>query len=268
MRCLTHLHVVLRWLDTPSEILRLHAAVDELEAAAALGDPAALTRAVLQAATAAAAVSPTLGSAISPRTAREARSLLKVARRRYRTAHWRRELLRLGILAGLVPALVAAGWYAAVLAGVLFRNIAGDGLRTTYFKDAHLEQACERTTLFRLSRDFTLAPLPRKLGSHPFSFRATGYLQVPRDGDYSFFSQCDDGLRVMLDGQVLMENWGPNNWRTSGRHANNVHLKAGAHELLVEYYFEEGEPIFVIKWKGGGIPPNTIIGYPYATRRK
>jgi hypothetical protein len=48
-------------------------------------------------------------------------------------------------------------------------------------------------------------------------------------------SISDDGIRVYVDGERLIDNWTPH-----GSEVDNVEIRPGRHELRVEYYQVDG----------------------------
>lgn len=65
-----------------------------------------------------------------------------------------------------------------------------------------------------------------------FYVRWSGKLTLRDGGNYSFFTESDDGSRLWIDGKVVVNNGGVHGMlRKSGM----VELEAGEHELLVEF---------------------------------
>jgi len=81
-----------------------------------------------------------------------------------------------------------------------------------------------------------------------FTARWTGSLTVPASmGDVALSAVSDDGVRVWLDNQLCIDNWGPNN---SSATESMVVVKAGqAHQLRVEYLELTGNAIVSLKWR-------------------
>lgn len=136
-----------------------------------------------------------------------------------------------------------------------------EGLAVTYFRGSNFEtQACRRTEL-DMQKDYGDKPPPRVPGNN-FSSRWEGFLLVPEEGDYAFFSQNIGGLRIYIDGACIVDNANGRHWLTSGMHAN-LHLSQGAHAFRVEHFSQQAEAALRIRWTGGPIPPNTVIAVPY-----
>ena len=63
---------------------------------------------------------------------------------------------------------------------------------------------------------------------------ATATVDLP-PGTYTLRSISDDGIRVYVDGERLIDNWTPH-----GSEVDNVEIRPGRHELRVEYYQVDG----------------------------
>ena len=74
-------------------------------------------------------------------------------------------------------------------------------------------------------------------------------------GDYKFHATVDDGVRVYIDGILLIDQW------TNGFHNDITNtflgLGAGNHQVTVEYYETQGDALIQVWWErvtgdGGG----------------
>lgn len=72
-----------------------------------------------------------------------------------------------------------------------------------------------------------------------FSARYRATITMPKDETYTFYVRADDGVRVILDGKTIIDDWGDHQARTK---TETVALKAGQkHHLAIEYYDRGGE---------------------------
>ncbi len=88
-----------------------------------------------------------------------------------------------------------------------------------------------------------------------FAVRHTGQLQVNSAGDYNLFVKSDEGSRVWLDGQLLIDH--------DGRHGFTeksapITLTAGFHDVRVDYFENVGNAGLVVSWAGPGIAKQVI----------
>jgi beta-glucosidase len=68
-----------------------------------------------------------------------------------------------------------------------------------------------------------------------FSARWTGYFIPQKTGDYRFYTNADDGVRLYLDGKQVIEDW---NRHVETVNSYGVHLEAGKPYAIKLEYFE------------------------------
>jgi len=92
---------------------------------------------------------------------------------------------------------------------------------------------------------------------HPvdhFSVRWTGYFIPKKSGDYKFFTSADDGVRLYIDDEILIDDWLPQSQTVEN---GAKHLEAGkAYKIRLEYFEAVGSAII-----GFGVTPaDSFIG--------
>lgn len=149
----------------------------------------------------------------------------------------------------------------------LYSILSLDGLAVTYFRGKNFEEKICGRTEKAVVRDYEDRSPAWRVPSKNFSAIWQGILRVPETAGYSFFSQSDDGLRLIIDGKKIIDNWQDQSWDASATGVQ-VHLAAGDHTIAVEHYNSEGESALRVKWSGGPIPPNTVLAAPYLRKHK
>jgi hypothetical protein len=81
-----------------------------------------------------------------------------------------------------------------------------------------------------------------------FSARWSGQLSV-EPGTYTFFAQADDGIRVYLDGRLLINEWHISNGEQVYSAQANV---TGSPKLVVEYFENTGQARVRLWWRQTG----------------
>jgi chitinase len=76
-----------------------------------------------------------------------------------------------------------------------------------------------------------------------FSARWTATLDFPA-GRYQFSTHTDDGVRLLVDGRLIIENW----WPMRGYQYATVDLPAGPHTLVMEYYERTEAALAGLSW--------------------
>lgn len=79
------------------------------------------------------------------------------------------------------------------------------------------------------------SPFPAMLGNQNFSIRWVGYIKAPVTGLYTFYTNSDDGARVIIDGLIFIDYWE----ECCSEHSGQIYLEAGKLYPFV-YEFREG----------------------------
>jgi glucose/arabinose dehydrogenase len=84
-----------------------------------------------------------------------------------------------------------------------------------------------------------------------FYARWTGVLRVEKAGKIQFWTESDDGSRLVIDGKVVVDNGGVHPMTEK---AGAAELTAGDHEVKIEFYQGGGEAGCKVSWQppGGG----------------
>ncbi len=93
--------------------------------------------------------------------------------------------------------------------------------------------------------DFKNGPPEPSLPKDRFSISWIGYIYIQQEGNYTFYTSSDDGVRLYIDGRAVI--W---NWTDHGNTLNNVylHLKEGYHAVRLDYYENGGYSIIKLWW--------------------
>ena len=83
-----------------------------------------------------------------------------------------------------------------------------------------------------------------------WSARWKARLQVPADGTYTFFTTCDDGARLIVDGRKAVEDW-----RSHGpeEHSGTLDLRKGIVPLVMEFFDDGATASLKVEWEGPGV---------------
>ena len=89
-----------------------------------------------------------------------------------------------------------------------------------------------------------------------FALLATGYLFLEKDDNILLQLSSDDGSRLYLDGQRLIDHDGPHGMEPKEA---EVALREGYHDLRIEYFQGSGGRGIQLKWARSGDPKMKII---------
>jgi len=130
------------------------------------------------------------------------------------------------------------------------------GLKGEYFTNQELQgQPADVRTDQQINFDWgRYKPTPH-VGENNFSVRWTGKLTPAESGAYRLGITADDGARLYLDGELLIDAWKTNPTKTVTKEVN---LEAGrAYDVRMEYYQINREAIAKFVWS-----------YPHFTERQ
>jgi hypothetical protein len=116
------------------------------------------------------------------------------------------------------------------------------------------------------------APAPG-MPADNFSVRWTRRLSFPVTQPYRFVLRSDDGVRLWIDGALIMDEW---HTAASAAYTRDVNLTAGWHAFRIEYYEGSGDayvqfrienvPQTFPNWKGDYFANMNLSGQPALTR--
>ena len=126
----------------------------------------------------------------------------------------------------------------------------GAGLRGTYWPNTTLSG---HSVLVRTDPnvDFHFygdSPGPR-VPARDWSARWRGNIAAPADGTYLFSVTSDDGARLFIDGQLVIDNWAGRGRSTI---QGQMYLPAGRHRIRLDYFQRTGDSSVSLGW----LPPN------------
>ncbi|MGE5499316.1 MAG: GH92 family glycosyl hydrolase, partial [Syntrophothermus sp.] len=80
-----------------------------------------------------------------------------------------------------------------------------------------------------------------------FGFRYEGYINIPKDGMYKFYTKSDDGSMLFIDDQKVVDNDGPHGATSAN---GMIALKTGYHKIEVLYYQGQADAEFECSVEG------------------
>ncbi|NET91321.1 MAG: DUF4114 domain-containing protein [Kamptonema sp. SIO1D9] len=141
----------------------------------------------------------------------------------------------------------------------------GTGLTAEYFDN--LDFSNHKFTRTDPIVDFSWgnSPPDTSMGNDTFSIRWTGQIEPLYSQTYTFTTNSDDGVRLWLNDNLIIDNWTDNANSGSG----TIDLSAGEkYDLKLEYYDRWGEAKIDLKWSSDSqaveVIPTTQL-YPTAT---
>lgn len=129
--------------------------------------------------------------------------------------------------------------------GIAYKYYEGDWNQLPNFQTV---KALKRGTI----RKFDFSP---RVEEEQFAFEYTGYINIPDNGAYRFYTSSDDGSQLFINDQLIVDNDG-----LHGMVEKNglVALEKGYHKIRVTFFEKGGGDGLIVSWKGSNIPQNEI----------
>ena len=146
-------------------------------------------------------------------------------------------------------------WPGLTIADVSHGAAGGTGLAGEYFDDIALSSLAgtrvDGPLDFELARSFPLGGMAHDR----FSVRWTGKVVPQQSGVHTFFARSDDGVRLWIDGQLIIDQWVDQ----VAEHQGKITLTAARpYELRLEYYQRFGGAALRLSWSAAGLAKQVI----------
>lgn len=98
-----------------------------------------------------------------------------------------------------------------------------------------------------------------------FSIRWEGFLKIPQNGEYTFYTLADDGVRLWLNDTLII-----NDWKSHAEKLNSttLPLAKGLHNFKMEYFDDTSFASVKLSWKKTGTSKTKIIEPKYLLLEK
>jgi hypothetical protein len=133
----------------------------------------------------------------------------------------------------------------------------GGGVRADYYKGMNFETFILTRTDPQINFNWgdPGGPDP-SVGDDNFSVRWTGEVEAAFTETYTFYPKTDDGVRLWVDGQLLVDNWVD---RSATENSGKIDLIAGnTYSLVMEYYENGGGAVAELRWSSPRTPKQLI----------
>lgn len=124
------------------------------------------------------------------------------------------------------------------------------GLLAEYFKNTDLQGQpfYTKTDMLKVNNMVWGAWIADLQRGDKFSIRWSGKFSAEQTGDYQFNVKSDGGYRLIIDNQLIVEDWTERDAATNK--SNQLHLeKEKLYDLRIEYFRGSGRPQLTINWE-------------------
>ncbi|MGB1243160.1 MAG: PA14 domain-containing protein [Chitinophagales bacterium] len=126
----------------------------------------------------------------------------------------------------------------------------GDGLNATYYNGTNFDYEVLRRTDPEIYFYYSGTSPAMEVNVYQFSVVWTGYLYAPTTGEYSLSMNVDDGIRMWINDNQLIDKW---NEKSASTYTQNVKLKGKqAYEIRIEYYQANKDARVELYWAYDG----------------
>ena len=132
----------------------------------------------------------------------------------------------------------------------------GTGLNGEYYDNMNFTQRRLTRTDATVNFDWGSGSPNAAIGADTFSARWTGQVQPQFSETYTFYTRTDDGVRLWVNGQLLVDKWvdqGPTEW--SGTIALTANTK---YNIQMDYYENGGGAVAQLSWSSPSTPKAII----------
>ena len=88
-----------------------------------------------------------------------------------------------------------------------------------------------------------------------FFIRWTGRIRIPRDGNYTFILESDDGSRLFVDGKQIIDH---NGLHAMEEMSGEIELKSGDHDIKIEFFENDVDAGCRFLWRPPGAPKEIV----------
>src|SRR5688572_27521001 len=131
-----------------------------------------------------------------------------------------------------------------------------NGLTGAYFHNASLSDAALTRVDSTVNFDWAYGSPASNIQADTFSARWTGQVQAKSTGTYRFYTSTDDGVRLWVNGKLMVDRW---QIQAATEYSNTISLVAGQrYSLKMEYYENAGRASAKLRWSGPGVAKEII----------
>ncbi len=131
------------------------------------------------------------------------------------------------------------------------------GLKYAYYEGDFSDELPDFSTLTPLRTGIALHSHPDSLERRMdhFALSYTGFIEIPREGIYTFYTRSDDGSQLFIHEELVVDNNGSHSARVRRGH---VALQAGLHPIRVTYFEDFLGETLEIGYEAEGLPLRPI----------
>ena len=127
----------------------------------------------------------------------------------------------------------------------------GNGLQAIYYDNMNFSGSSISRTDPVIDFNWGLGSPHPQIGNETYSVRWEGSIEAPSSGSYTFYTTTDDGVKLWINGQLIIDKWidqAPKEW------TGTINMNAGQRVTFkMEYYENGGGATAQLSWSGPGV---------------
>jgi glucose/arabinose dehydrogenase len=132
----------------------------------------------------------------------------------------------------------------------------GDGLSATYFNNMDFTGTTVTRIDPRIDFNWGVGSPDSNIAPYSYSARWTGQVKADHSETYTFYTRSDDGARLWVNGQLLIDKWID---QAATEYSGSITLVAGQkYDIKMEYYQNGGGSSARLQWSSASTPKTTI----------
>lgn len=132
----------------------------------------------------------------------------------------------------------------------------GTGLTGTYYNNMDFTGSTIKRVDPTVNFEWGQGSPDPAIGEDTFTVRWTGQVQAQYDETYTFITNTDDGVRLWVNGKLLVDQWQNG---SAAEQTGDIALKAGQkYDIKMEYYEDGGGAVAQLKWSSQQTPKQII----------
>lgn len=97
--------------------------------------------------------------------------------------------------------------------------------------------------------------LSRRKRDQSYAIRFTGYIEIPREGTYHFYTVSREGSKLLIGKEAVVSNDG---LQAPFEACGDAVLKAGRHAIALQFYQSQGTGALDVYWEGPDLPKQPV----------
>lgn len=170
--------------------------------------------------------------------------------------------------AGILLALCLLFEHQKVFEGIdwVVRQVSREGFVVEYYRNDQFDEIMATRGERELLKDYgNKRPAPG-VPKSTYAARWYGWLTVPETAEYGFFVQSLGGARFFIDDDLVLDHGDASDWY-QGKHGK-AYLTSGVYRVRLEHVKLSGKGAVRLRWAGGPVPANTLLGAPFVTKEQ